>query len=245
MSGHEAWFAPGGGAAQVSGWLSPISARGISALLTYQNKQNITGALGEIGVYLGKTFIGLALAARESERALALDIFTYERASTLEPFVAQLDRHLPPERRGRVAIARQDSTKVTTPQLLRMIEQPLRFAHVDGDHTRPAVISDIQLVSAVLADRGVVVIDDILHPHYADVTEGAFDALRASRNLVPIALLPGTGDIWQGGHKLVCCGPASATAYQDALHRALPNTPYRKHPLLGHPVIAFVQPKPA
>lgn len=245
MSEHESWFAPGGGAAQVSGWLSPISGRAISALLSYQQEQAIEGSLVEIGVYHGKTFIGLAQSARQNERAVAVDIFTYEGASTLETFTEELKRHLTRERQRRVVVARQDSTKLSMAQWLRMLERPARFAHVDGDHTREAVINDIQLVSAALADKGVVVIDDFLHPHYADVTEGIFDALRAARNLVPIALLPGTGDIWQGGHKLVCCTRESASEYQRLLRRAFAGAPVRQHPILGQPVIAFVQPKPA
>jgi len=48
----------------VRGFLKPLDAQLISTLLSYQDENNITGHLCEIGVHHGRLFLMLALARR-------------------------------------------------------------------------------------------------------------------------------------------------------------------------------------
>ncbi|MDP2009238.1 MAG: class I SAM-dependent methyltransferase [Phenylobacterium sp.] len=236
MSGHEEWFAPDGGMAAVKGFISPRSAQAISAILTHQMQTPIQGALAEIGTFLGKTFIGLALAAKPGEHVVGLDIF---EADVGEKLVASLRRVLPGDRASHVRVAKRDSTTVTPAEWMRLLGSPARFVHIDGDHTYEAVLSDIQLATTFLADGAIVVLDDFMHEWYPDVSEGIIDALRVSKNLFPVAVIPRTGSVMGGGTKLVCTTPGAVDDCFRLLQAALPGTTFRDCRIAGKPAWAF------
>ena len=57
------------------GWLNQYSAAFIADLSRLQAETGITGAVGEIGVHMGRLFILLKLTAIPPERSFAIDIF--------------------------------------------------------------------------------------------------------------------------------------------------------------------------
>ena len=65
------WFLNGRVRDQVRGYLQDTQARALYALLGHQARMGLTGSLAEIGVYLGKTLIGIARAAGDDEQYLA------------------------------------------------------------------------------------------------------------------------------------------------------------------------------
>ena len=60
---------------EVHGWLNQYSAAFIADLSMLQAASGITGAVGEIGVHMGRLFILLKLTAMPTERSFAIDVF--------------------------------------------------------------------------------------------------------------------------------------------------------------------------
>lgn len=234
MGGHEEWFA--GGMKVVDGFISPRAARTISALLTHQKASSIHGALAEIGTFRGKTFIGLAMAAKPGEHVVGLDIFEEDVGEAL---VASLKTALPGNAASHVRVAKRDSTTVTPAEWMNLLGKPARFVHIDGDHTYEAVLSDVQLATTFLADGAIVVLDDFMHEWYPDVTEGILDALRVSKNLFPVAVIPRTGSVMGGGTKLVCTTPGAVNDCFRLIRDTLKGTTFRNCRIAGKPAWAF------
>lgn len=237
MHPHEDWFAAGGGADKIQGFISARAARAIAAILTDQKARQVSGSLAEIGAYQGKTFIGMALAAQPKESVIGLDLFP---GSMAEDLTANLKALLPTEDPANVRLVKADSTKLATIDWIRLLGAPVRFAHIDGDHTRDAVLSDMILVSSHLAQEAVVVIDDYLHDWFPDVTEGVIDGLRISKNLRPVAVIPRSGPLMKGGTKLVCATPKALAGCRDLMIRTFPEVQRREFVIAGHPAFTLL-----
>ena len=69
----RSWFFDATVRDQVRGYLHRTQAQAIGALLDQQSRAGLRGALAEIGLYFGKTFIGLARASRDGEKVVGVD----------------------------------------------------------------------------------------------------------------------------------------------------------------------------
>ena len=68
---------------------------------------------------------------------------------------------------GRIEAWQQDRRALAPVELRRRVNgHGARFIHVDGDHTHEALAHDLELAHAVLNERGVIALDDMLHPGY-------------------------------------------------------------------------------
>jgi hypothetical protein len=80
---------------------------------------------------------------------------------------------------------------------------------VDGGHTYECALSDLQLADAVLAERGVVILDDFFNELWPEVAMGAMAFLRSSgARLQPFAISPG---------KVYFCRPGQQAFFHEIL----------------------------
>ena len=75
-------------------------------------------------------------------------------------------------------------------------EGSMRYISVDGGHTKVHALNDLRLAEKYIADGGVVILDDILHPHWLGVMDGLVEYLSTHPTLVPFAI---------GHNKLFLC----------------------------------------
>jgi hypothetical protein len=230
---HERWFEGEHGA--VPGFLTPASARAVSLLLSDQLRREVRGSLVEIGTYKGKTFVGLVKASRADERVVGLDLFP---AEVEQGFRAALTL-LSSDQQRRVSVIRQDTRLLPVARWIQLLGQAARFIHIDGGHGRDAVLADLALTGAYLAEDALVVLDDFLHDWYPDLTEGIIDGLRASRSIVPVAIIPRSGPSRDGGTKLVCSTPRSALHYRTLLQQVFASAAPSIRTLAGSEVLTF------
>lgn len=181
---------------RIGGWLFPYSARFIDTLLDLQLEAGVHGAVGEIGVHHGKLFILLALGSRPDEATFAIDVFGDQHlnrdgsgAGDREIFLSNTRRWL-----GRgsdhLEVLQQSSLDVRPEELLRRIG-PVRIASIDGGHTEDCVINDLTLVQAVLAPKGVVILDDHFNEFWPEVSSGVARYLYdPAARLRPFAITP-------------------------------------------------------
>lgn len=179
---------------QIQGWVQHNALMLALALHRIQREAGETGAVAEIGVHHGRLFIALALLRNAEEGAIAVDVF--ERQD-LNPdnsgrgdraiFEANLVRW---GAAARTAILGRDSLTLAAEEI-RGLAGPagVRLFSVDGAHTLRHASNDLRLAEACLAPGGVVLLDDLFHPHWPEVTEAALLHLRdpASR-LAPLAI---------------------------------------------------------
>ena len=154
----------------VRGFFEPGLLPALHCLDTHQKKIGTLGSVGEIGVYHGRSFVPLALLRRESEVAVAVDCFDEQQYNQDESGVGSEAAFNETLRRfgctQDVRVLSCDSTSLTPDELLAAACAPFRLLSVDGSHTEEAVIADLALASAVLADGGVVILDDAVNPDW-------------------------------------------------------------------------------
>ncbi|MBP0464557.1 class I SAM-dependent methyltransferase [Roseomonas sp. PWR1] len=214
---YQEYFARG--LAAVQGFITPGAAAAVTAILDLQARAGIGGTLAEIGTFHGKTFVGLALAARRDEAVVGVDLFVHQG----QDFEATLRGHCSAfgidETRYR--LHRGPSTGLAVSAWRRLLGTPARFVHVDGEHGRGAVRHDLALAAAHLAPGGVILVDDVFHPWFPNVTAGVMDVLEGRVDLRAVALLDRQGPLIAGGPKLLVTSAEDEALYKEALVAAL------------------------
>ncbi|MFV0296044.1 MAG: class I SAM-dependent methyltransferase [Hyphomicrobiaceae bacterium] len=149
---------------KVVGMSSRFAAAVCCRLLALQSELGVHGHLAEIGAFEGRFLIALAHALDPGERAIGMDIFTWPNAGVKDRFEANCQRHgIGPDRRVTWKV---DSGTISADDLKAKAGGPIRFIHIDGEHTQTALTKDLELATAALADGGLIVLDDMLHPGY-------------------------------------------------------------------------------
>jgi len=232
---HEAWFARGGGAETVPGFLSAESSDFLSRLLSHQLDAGRIGSLVEIGTYMGRTFIGLAMASRPEERVVGFDLFP----TGVHDGLRKAAGNLTPEELKEFHVFRKNTNELSVSEYLRHVGKPARFVHIDGGHSHWDVVNDLQLVSTFLAPGALVVLDDFMHDWYPDLTEGVLSALRVSPHLAPVAVVPRLRSVHGGGSKLICATRDSSKGYRTFLAETFADKNPDPRPMVGSSVLTF------
>ncbi len=215
FSGHdavEAYLASGYD--QVVGMSSRFAAAICARLLRLQTEEGLKGPIAEIGAFEGRFFIALAHALEEGEIALALDIFSWPDPGVEQRFEANCARHgIGPERRRTI---KGDAGAMAPADLLAKADgDRLRFIHIDGEHSRAALGRDLALATACLAEGGLIVLDDMLHPGYPTLMVAVQAYLEANPDIVPLCIIDRETIV--GATKFVLCQRTWFERYQTRL----------------------------
>lgn len=152
----------------VQDYLPSLDVRLLGALLAYQEENNITGHLCEIGVHHGRLFLMLALARRAGERALAIDLFE-DDAINMNTQHAGRDRALfANAHRFGIKLSEEETFKTSSRDIgandiLARTAGHIRFFSIDGRHLYPAVENDLRLAKRTLTPEGIIAIDDFFN----------------------------------------------------------------------------------
>ncbi len=153
----------------VEGWFTDMSAALFDCLLSAQFNWGVAGNALEIGVAYGRSAILPALHVRSTEQLRIIDFS--------EPTLNAAVKLLRPLTRGRLEAVRASSFDIRAGEAER---GSIRFAHIDGDHSYPAILNDMAIVDDMLCEEGICVLDDFFSPQYCAITmaAGAFMAQR-------------------------------------------------------------------
>ena len=196
----------------VSGWLARCDAELFQALLTVQVQRNIVGAIAEIGVHHGKSFIPMAIS-NGGQKAYAIDIFGRQDLNIDASGSGDKQQLL--ENLQRFGVA---TDGITIDERLSTVVQPgdieakvgkVRFFHIDGGHHLEAIVNDLYLAEAVMLPEGVIAVDDVFRPEWPEVSMGLFSYLAGKkRDFIPFAV---------GFNKTYLCERAFAELYRSHL----------------------------
>jgi hypothetical protein len=149
----------------VRGMSSRFAAGVVGATLRIQSENGISGHVAEIGTFEGRFFVALAHATRDDEWAIGIDHFEWPDAGVIDRFKNNLARHGP--KNERVIVLKADSRLIKPEELLaKAPEKRIRFFHIDGEHTPDHLSKDLLLAHTTLDPRGIICLDDMLHPGY-------------------------------------------------------------------------------
>lgn len=137
-------------------------------LLKTQARYGIEGNFLEIGVLDGKS-AGLGGAhLRSDETCVLVDI------NDISETIRRLDAL------GVRSIAkvgcRSDNPKLVK-SLVEEFEGTVKWFHIDGAHDGYTTLSDLRLADRLLANRGVICVDDFLSPRYPQLTAAVYKFL--------------------------------------------------------------------
>jgi hypothetical protein len=203
----------------VSGWLDETAIAMLRALSQQQEQAGVSGGICEIGIHHGRLFILLHLLSTASERCAAYDLFELQAQNIdgsglgdKEAFRNNLRKHGCDT--SRIAIKSRNSLEMQADEVLGDVG-PVRLFSIDGGHTAEITANDMALADAVLADGGIVILDDFFNEAWPGVSEGASRYLASPQSrLVPVGI---------GGNKFIFARNGSADRYRVAL-RNLPKS---------------------
>jgi hypothetical protein len=199
---------------EVRGFSSRFSATISGHLLRRQREMGVRGSIAEIGTFEGRFFIALALALDEGEHAYGFDLFGWPGSEVLERLLANAAAHGLP--RDRFTTLSVDTGKLTPAEFSRLTGgQPLRFIHIDGDHSAEALTRDLALAHVALHPKGVVCIDDMLHPAFPFLVVVVHDFLKRNPEMRLLCVIDREDIV--GAPKFLLCHAKAVGLYDTDL----------------------------
>ncbi len=200
----------------VVGMSSRFAAAITARLMAIQTELGVVGHVAEIGPFEGRFFIAMAHALAAGERAVGIDLFDWPNPEIIDRFHANCRRHGVPDER-RVTL-KADSRVMTPDELLAAAGGRIRLFHIDGEHSRAALLRDLALATSTLADGGVVILDDMLHPGYPTLMVAVQQFLEANPDIVPLCVIDRESIV--AATKFVLCGRSWFKRYEEKMLEA-------------------------
>lgn len=197
---------------EVDGWLARCDGEIFARLLESQLENGIDGAVVEIGVHHGKSFIPMAIS-NNGRMCYAIDIFEKQALNIdvsgcgdKDVFTRNLMKFGVDA--NNVFIDERPSTDVSPGDIKNEVGR-VRFFHIDGGHHFEVALNDLRLAEAVVGDDGVIAIDDVFRPEWPEVSMALFSYLaNKTKDFVPFAI---------GYNKTYLCRRSFAALYRGIL----------------------------
>ncbi len=178
-------------------------------LFRTQAEKGIGGDGLEIGVFRGTGAAAICLNLRAGERFCGIDRHL-DRAGVLANIAAAGC-----DETARIELLAACSRQVRRKGLADSYRGACRFLHIDGEHSYDAVRSDLDLCIPLMADGGVISVDDFFNPDSVCVTHAVFDHIRDRPHDLRLFLC--------GGGKAYLCAPRDLGGWRAAcLDRLVP-----------------------
>ena len=185
------------GCGEVSGASNVLNFFPLHVLSQYQSEHDISGSVGEIGVHHGKFFIGLHNLKDEGKRSLAIDVFDLQHLNidgsghgNKKAFLENVAQHA--QDPDDVDILMADSISVSDDDIQRIHNDFGRFKlfSVDGGHTAVHTANDLAIAEKLLANGGVLILDDLFNMNWPGVHEGTARFFQSpERKLAPFLIV--------------------------------------------------------
>ena len=190
------------------GGLSPYSLGAWEVLLDAQEKRGVKGSFLEFGVWTGIGLTAMGLRAGKDEDIAGIDLYI-QRDAIRANYEAITGRPF-----GRLRFIERSSIAVRKAGDLRADQGSFRWIHIDGEHSFDAVCSDLELAMDLMADDGIVVVDDFYNIGSAGITEAVYFMLGRNPHRLRMFLA--------GMNKAYLAAPRAFGYYRDYCLQHLP-----------------------
>ncbi len=167
-----------------------------------EHPQFFRGDVLEIGTYEGRSALHLASRIRPGETLHLCDPYDNFPAAA-----ARVQEHC----QGHVHAMHGFSFQIGPADIA---DGSVRFAYLDGEHGRNAILNDMAVADRVLRPEGIAILDDFLNPEFMGVTIGAIEWMTLNPGRLQI-LLASTG-------KAVLCRPGMIPYLMRMIRDAMP-----------------------
>lgn len=151
-------------AEDIEGMMSPFSMAVVDSLLAFQQLRGITGDILEMGVYHGKSaaILGRRMAAKETLHLY--DIADYFDRKNLERVGVDIKYNIA-------------NTQRLFRWNFRKQKKSIRFCHIDASHMFDPTVHEMAIADYVLANDGIVCLDDYTNLNYSQILAATFKYL--------------------------------------------------------------------
>jgi predicted O-methyltransferase YrrM len=167
----------------IEGWFDSPDVELFQSLTAWQTALGLHGDILEIGAYRGKSTILLGFTLAPNERLFVCDLFEtlsrdddnqQENCTSYGGLTRQVFENNYRKWHDTLPVVLQGES---AEQLDSIEPGSVRFAHVDGGHLYAQVEHDLRAVRRLLADDGIVVVDDWRSPHTPGTTSAVFEQI--------------------------------------------------------------------
>lgn len=151
----------------VEGFFIPLAMATWDFLFTTQSSLGIAGGMLEIGVFQGKSGILSSLYMAPEEPAFFLDLYE----------VPQARRRIASAKPENVHFLQMKSIDALRDQQLAKMRGALRWVHIDGEHTGYATRADLNTAAHLVAEQGIICVDDFFSFKYPQLTAAVYQFL--------------------------------------------------------------------
>jgi hypothetical protein len=181
---------------KIPGWFTVDDCGHFHVILRMQSLTGVRGDLLEIGCYFGRSTGAMVGHLNSGEKLIVCDAFDsvkvaddYGSYPSVKDFLRNLADAHPGADLANVKVHACLSTSLKLPDSVSV-----RFAHVDGGHSREEALHDLELVYRHLCPRGVIAVDDFEHPGWPEVSQGVAEFLTRHADMAVLADLNRFGE---------------------------------------------------
>jgi hypothetical protein len=148
----------------IEGMLSQFSMAAMDSLLAFQAERGTTGDMVELGVFRGKSAAIIAGRLTGGEKLHLYDVADQFDRDGLGKTGANLQFNIA-------------NTLELSHRQLREHRHAIRFCHIDASHMFEPTMHEMKLADYMLADNGVLCLDDYTNLHYSQIVAATFKYL--------------------------------------------------------------------
>ncbi|WP_198375812.1 class I SAM-dependent methyltransferase [Neoroseomonas rubea] len=154
----------------IEGMMSTFSMELMDSLLSFQEALGIAGPVLEFGVYKGRSAALISAHVLPEERFILVDVHKYISDETLQSMF-----RIPEFTLGSSEDFASSATAVE-------LHRKVRFMHVDSSHAYRTTLAEMRLAEQLLADGGILCLDDFANLHYSQVLPAVYKFLYTEKH---------------------------------------------------------------
>ena len=189
---------------ELEGWFFSPDQLAFFELCALQERSQISGDLCEVGVFKGKSLVLLSLLKRDTERLLGFDLFVEDHLEATQQNLLAFNAE------KNVELYQGLTSDISLDTLDEMINNPLRFLHIDAGHEYHEVLEQLAIFTPYLSDHAIIAMDDYQDREFPGIEAAVLDFAEQDR---PRRFVP----FFAGGNKMFLCSASSSALFQKAL----------------------------
>ena len=189
---------------ELEGWFFGPDQLAFYELCALQERLQIAGDLGEVGVFKGKSLVLLSLLKRDAERLLGFDLFMEDHLEATQSALSAFNAE------KNVELFKGLTSEISLEKLDETIRSPLRFLHIDAGHEYHEVLEQLAIFTPYLGDQAIIAMDDYQDREFPGIEAAVLDFAEQDR---PRRFVP----FFAGGNKMFLCNVTMAPMFQSSL----------------------------